>query len=238
MEILLIEDDIFWQTKMEMMIYHIDSTWKIMIVDDLNKAKEYLENSIPDIILADILMGNETVFNLLENEIYKNIPVVFMTASEDEIFYNLSKEFADSIYLVKPFHRISLKSAIEKTMLYQKRRLSRNAKGISVRGIHNEKIDLKVHEIVLVESVKNYCIIKTFKNQYALKISLTKILDDLNPELIQIHKTYLVNKKFITKLSLTKNEVQTEIGTLPIGRKYKNNIIDYLEEKRNNKIIS
>jgi len=31
---------------------------------------------------------------------------------------------------------------------------------------------------------------------------------------------------------LAKNELQTEIGMLPIGRKYKENMKDYLAEKR------
>jgi two-component system response regulator LytT len=238
MDILLIEDDIFWQTKMEKELYNIEPSWKTTSVNNLDKAKEYLSNTIPDIIIADVLIGNETIFNLFDNETYKNIPVVFMTASEDEMLYDHSKEYTDSIYLVKPFHKICLKSAIENTMLIYKRRLSRNAKGISVRGIHNEKIELKVHEIVAVESVKNYCIIKTSKNQYALKVSLSKILEDMKPTLIQIHKTYLVNKEFITKLNLSKQTVQTSIGVLPIGRKYKENILNYMIENRQEESFS
>lgn len=234
MFLLIIEDDIFWYTKLEMMLYEIDASWTITCVENLAKAKLYLEDTIPDIIIADILLGNQTVFSLFENEDYRQIPVIFMTASDDELFYNHSKDILDSFYLIKPFHKLSLKSAIDKTIAQSKRRLSRNAKGLSVRGARNEKIDLKVQDIVSIESEKNYCIIKTVKNQYAMRASLTQLLQELEPELLQIHKTYLVNKKHITKVSITKSEVWTEIGSLPIGRKYKSNVMEYLTENKLN----
>jgi len=168
MQILLIEDDILWQTKIEMLLSEMDPTWSICTADSIDKANLHLESTIPDMIIADILIGSQTIFRLFDNEICIHIPTVFITISEDEIFYNHSKTFPDSHYLIKPFHKLSLQSAVEKTMLNHKRRLSRNAKGITVRGIHNEKIDLKVHEIVYIESKKK--LLYSQNNQNAIRI--------------------------------------------------------------------
>lgn len=233
MHVLLIEDDILWQTKIEILLHEIDPTWKVNTVSEANQAIQYLKDTIPDVVISDVLLGNVTAFSLFQNDKYRLIPIVFITISEDDMFYNHSKIFPDAFYLVKPFHRISLKAAIDKTLVNYRRQFNRNAKGIQVRGIHNEKINLKAHEIVYIESEKNYCILKTIKNNYALKISLSKLLEELEPNLIQIHKSYIVNKKFIKRLSMSKKELQTEIGILPIGRKYKESILSYLEEKRN-----
>lgn len=227
MKVLLIEDDSFWQTKMQMMLKDLN-IHNLTICGDILTAKISLAESIPDLIVADILLENGTVFQLFEHTDYKDIPILFITASENEELYKESKIGTTAQYLVKPFHKLTLLSAIDK--LIKSRINQKEIFGIYVKGVHAEKIFLSSDQIVYIKSELNYCIIKTPRNQFATKGSLVNIAKNLGDDIVQIHKTYLVNKKHIHKVDLLQMKVEITNGTLPLGRVFKKNIYQYLAE--------
>jgi len=73
-------------------------------------------NEIPDVILLDIMMpdmsGWETYDKINENQSWKNIPVVFLTARNDRIAKNAG-EFLGEDYIEKPFEIENLKERID-----------------------------------------------------------------------------------------------------------------------------
>lgn len=227
MKVLLIEDDPFWQTKMQMMLQELN-IHDVTICDDVFTSKKSLAESIPNLIIADILLDNGTVFELFDHNNYKDIPVLFITASENQELYNRSKFRPTVQYLIKPFHKLTLLSSIEK--LTTTRISQKDNTGIYVKGVHAEKIFLTQDQIVYLKSERNYCIIKTPRNQFATKGSLTNIAKIFGDEMIQIHKTYLVNKKHIQKVDLLHMKVEITNSILPIGRVFKKNISQFLAE--------
>ncbi len=231
MTILLIEDDPLWQAKMQQILHEIQLP-DVAICDSLITARQFLLHTIPDIIITDIMLGEDLVFSLLEKEEYKKIPFVFITSSEDGELYNRAKQVPNAMFLVKPFHALSVQAAIDKVMMHHQKQLGSKPNGLAVRGIYNEKIFLKAADIIFVRSEWNYCVIKTPRNQFALKISLKKIIDDLGSDMIQIHRTYVVNKNYLLKANLQKMEVLTECGLLPIGRQYKQHVLEHLDTIR------
>lgn len=77
------------------------------------------ENQIPDLILLDIMMpemsGWETFNRLKENSLWKNIPVVFLTARTDKTAKKAG-EFLGEDYIEKPFQREELKKRIDRIL--------------------------------------------------------------------------------------------------------------------------
>ncbi|GEM_PF-727428 len=89
----------------------------------------------------------------------------------------------------------------------------------------NLKVDkslrkIKINDIVFVESLRNYCRIKLNDSEITVLKTLTSV-EKILPEskFVRIHRSFLVNKDFITSISLSKIEIN-EI-TVPVGRKYK-----------------
>ena len=84
--------------------------------DCLNLLKD---NKIPDLILLDIMMpemsGWETYNKIKENNIWKNIPVVFLTARTDRIAKDAGGFLGDD-YIEKPFKVPELKERIDKIL--------------------------------------------------------------------------------------------------------------------------
>jgi DNA-binding LytR/AlgR family response regulator len=230
MKLLLIEDNPIWQTKLEMILVELNYC-EIDLCENIEGAEKYLSHTIPDLIIADIVLGDELIFDLFKNDTHKHIPCLFVTSHEETELYQLSKEIPDSFFLIKPFHKLTVLSAIDKVLQHHKKLIPLNQFGVEVKGPYGEKIFLKPEQVVYSKSELNYCLIKTPKNQFLLKASLIHLKEKLGPDIIQIHKTYMVNKNYIKNIFLQKMKIETECGTLPIGRLFKAQIINFMKEK-------
>jgi len=98
------------------------------------KLLELMEKFIPDIVLLDINMpemnGYEVIKVMKENPRFKSIPVVFITAKDDEesAVKGLASGAAD--YVTKPFHGSLLLRRISNLLLIEqlKRELQASTK--------------------------------------------------------------------------------------------------------------
>lgn len=231
MRILVIEDDPIWQSKICAYLEELGFT-DITICEQLNFVLLSIDNVIPDIIISDIMLGNDNVFDVFDYHA-PNIPILFITTSEEERLYKKSQLICNTQYLIKPFHKITLQASID-SLLRETKKKQELAKGrcIVVKGIGNEKINLRAEQIIYVISELNYCVIKTPRNQFAFKSSLEKIQITLGDDLIRVHKSYLVNKNYILRVELSQKSLETKLGSIPIGRLYKSNVLDYLASIR------
>ncbi|HIH28236.1 MAG TPA: response regulator [Thermoplasmata archaeon] len=99
-----------------------DSTknYRIIGVESAKQCFNLLnQNQIPDLILLDIMMpemnGWETYNKLKENDTWRKIPVVFLTARVDATAKKAGKFLGDD-YIEKPFEVGDLKTRIEKLL--------------------------------------------------------------------------------------------------------------------------
>jgi CheY-like chemotaxis protein len=76
-------------------------------------------NQIPDLILLDIMMpgmsGWETFNRIKASELWKNIPIIFLTARTDRVAEDAGSFFGDD-YIEKPYDLEDLKERIEKVL--------------------------------------------------------------------------------------------------------------------------
>ena len=89
---------------------------QIIGVESGEKCLEFLEAEKPDLILLDIMMpgmsGWKTFDKIKENEAWKEIPVVFLTARTDRVAKNAGG-FLGEDYVEKPFNINDLKARID-----------------------------------------------------------------------------------------------------------------------------
>lgn len=155
MNILLVEDNesiaegLTYTFKMNN--YHLD--YRATIKD----AIEYLNNNTPELIILDILLPDGSGFNLYENNIKKNqIPVIFLTArdDEDDIIKGLNLGAED--YMTKPFSTRELLARVNKIILRNKKPLVIKVKDISfdldkmVVSKNNIKVELSSLELKIL----------------------------------------------------------------------------------------
>jgi DNA-binding NtrC family response regulator len=85
--ILIIEDDAKWQRKLEEILLQFNYC-NLHFCVDLLGADLFLKKQIPALIIADILIDKNYIFDLLKNEHYAKIPILFITSSTDIELYN------------------------------------------------------------------------------------------------------------------------------------------------------
>lgn len=155
MNILLVEDNesiaegLVYAFKMNN--YHLD--YKTTMKD----AIEYLNNNTPELIILDVSLPDGNGFNLYEDSIKKSqIPVIFLTArdDEDDIIKGLNLGAED--YMTKPFSTRELLARVNKIILRNKKSSVIKVKDISfdldkmVVSKNNIKVELSSLELKIL----------------------------------------------------------------------------------------
>lgn len=97
-----------------------DSSYKVIPAESGKKCLEYLkQNSIPDLILLDIMMpemsGLQTFDAIKANSSWKNIPIIFFSGITDETVKE-DMLFLSDDFIEKPIDISSLKKKIDKIL--------------------------------------------------------------------------------------------------------------------------
>ncbi len=93
--------------------------YKVIGAESGEKCLELLETETPDLILLDIMMpemsGWETYDRIKENEAWRKIPLVFLTARTDKIARDAG-DFLGEDYIEKPFELDNIMERIDKIL--------------------------------------------------------------------------------------------------------------------------
>ena len=101
-------------------IEYADNDYEVITFNNGNKCLQYLKNNDnPDLILLDIMMPEMTGWELYdkikENNDWRNIPIVFLTARTDETAEKAGKFFGED-FIEKPFDGKNLIERIKKVI--------------------------------------------------------------------------------------------------------------------------
>jgi len=186
------------------------------------EAMQVLQKESIDLMFLDIEMPKIKGLAFLKT--LQNPPdVIITTAYRDYALEGFELEVID--YLLKPISFERFLKAINK---YQKTRQSIAPPPISVKPteeqfiyVKSERKTLKLREadIQYLEGMSNYIVIYIDGKSHIVYASITKMLEQLSDQFLRIHKSYVVNKRFIR--SYSKEAVEVGEKELPIGKSYK-----------------
>ncbi len=118
--IVIVDDDPSVRYTVKTGIEMLDESYHIKSVDGGIKCLEILKTGeIPDLILLDVMMpemsGWKTFDLIKKNELWKDIPIIFLTARTDRIAKNAGGFLAED-YIEKPAKIPELKKRIDKIL--------------------------------------------------------------------------------------------------------------------------
>ena len=118
--IMIVDDDPGVRYTVKTGIEMLDESYHIKSVDGGIKCLEILKTGeIPDLILLDVMMpemsGWKTFDLIKKNELWKDIPIIFLTARTDRIAKNAGGFLAED-YIEKPAKIPELKKRIDKIL--------------------------------------------------------------------------------------------------------------------------
>nr|NQU91073.1 response regulator [Bacteroidota bacterium] len=208
-------------------------------VTNYDDAVERLMHDKPDIAILDIkLLGNKTGIDLAKyiNDNFP-IPFIFLTSLNETRTFEQAKVVNPAAYLKKPFNREDLYRSIE--LALYKFHPGLETEGSQIGSdlaskdafiIRKNNLFSKVRftEITFAKSDHVYAQLYTAdENNHLIRSSMTGLLDRLPENFIRIHRSYIVNKNFIS--DLTRQFVKIKGVKIPVGRSY----LDKLQETFN-----
>lgn len=196
-----------------------------------HNTQEAIEKMIyhqPDLVLLDIQMDKPDSGLELAGYINQtmHVPFIFITAFRDAHTIASAARLSPHAYLVKPVDPDTLHANIQLAS-YRFRNPQRPADLIRVET-ESGQVEVDAAGLLFIQSDGNYCEFRLEggRNQL-MRTTLMTIEKTLPPYFIRVHKSFIVNTRFITHA--WSNGVQMGEHSISVGRVYKQNLIQYLE---------
>jgi two-component system response regulator LytT len=205
-------------------------------VINYTKALEMVTREQPDIVLIDIMLsgkkdGIDLAWKIKEDF---NLPIIFLTANADAATIERAKRLNPSAYLIKPFSKEDLYSAIEiclfnftpRTHAVEKKENVQINDSLFIKtGQRFNKV--KLADILYIETNNVYLNIYTEKQKLVVRKNLQEYLKIIgSPEFIRVHKTYAINLAHVD--SLNSDRVIIKNIEIPIGKVYRDELMNAL----------
>ena len=228
----------------DLMRSHIEKLENFEIVaecGDAMKALQALRNHPVELMFMDIQMPQITGIEFLKT--LKHPPKVIITTAYRE--YALDGFELDVVdYLLKPitFNRF-LKAVNKYYQLTQEEKKNAAPAAIAnqpedafIYVKENKKvIKLHLNEILYVEGLSEYVQIYTENRKIITKTSMTHMEEKLpQADFMRIHKSFIVSLSKIE--AFTSNSIEVPGKELPIGRSYKNSVLEALHFQGNTSV--
>lgn len=234
MTCILIEDDIAWRTKLQIMLDELGITI-LSVATTVAETATLLKKHKPQFILADILLGNELVFDAFKNNtIACKIPVILITISDKDIHYKQANNLLPHhIYVVKPVHKLTLKSAIENLAGAINPASTPKTTSLKIKGKYNERIEIPFDKIVYLQQNLKYCTIHTPNKQFTIKKPMQEVVAMLNSNFLRVHTSFCVNTHFIQSVGVGLQNIKLAQNNVavPIGIRYTDGVKKYIAAK-------
>lgn len=169
------------------------------------EAIKMIEQEQPQLLLLDINLGGQK--DGIDIAAYVrtnyNLPIIFLTANSDTATIQRAKTVMPNAYLLKPFTKDDLYSAIEIALSnFQGNNDSIIQKESIFFKIGYDYINLKFSDIVFIESIDNYVSIRLVSgNPVVLRSTLSEIIDKLPiASFSRINRSVIISHTFIQKI--------------------------------------
>jgi two-component system sensor histidine kinase/response regulator len=148
--------------------------YKTTFAKNGNQAIKTIENNKPDLILLDLMMpvmnGLQVCEILKSNPECKDIPIIFLTANQDQDKLSQAFDTGASDYVMKPFEKTELLSRIKHQLIIKKQEAEIKQKNEELALINKE---LKLFDMMICHDLRSPLThIKGFV--YILKRNLAK----------------------------------------------------------------
>lgn len=221
-KVAVVEDEVLFAVKLCACLEELD-------YEVLEPATTYsegltlIQEENPDILITDIgLAGSKTGIDLaLKLREENNLPIIFLTSFSDKETIDKAKIAQPNAYLVKPFKKEELYSAIEIAIFNFKLTPQKVKKQkehfVKLRDAY---VKIKEEDIVFIKSDHVYLEINTIdEKRFVIRKSISDYIDELGNSFLRVHKSYIINTKFIEQLE---NEIVRVKGIdIPVSRTYK-----------------
>ncbi len=234
MKILIVEDDFSFAIDVEIGLKALGYS-DIKIVDNVEDALKVVCKDGPGLLIIDVNLNNNLSGIDLANKLAaKQVPIIFITALNDETTFREAMQVNPSAFLVKPFDKVTLQSCIDRAV---RQNIKRVRRGILKSLILDDCFFIKQNDllkkikfadILWIEADGNYIEIHVNQRRFVTKMSLTRVQEKMNTDyFVRVHKKFLVNIRKIDDFIST-SELLINGKPIPVGSRYRSNLLEII----------
>jgi len=234
----IVEDDLNSINVIKSFLKNFNEIEIVVISNDLISAYNNYLFYKPDILLLDIMLGNQNVFYIIE--LFKpNNKIIFITGHIDFSIKALKSKAID--YLLKPINELDFNQAITKAINevedYNTQYDSLLNLKLAVESAnYNEYCFIK--EIIYLKALKNYTEIFRVNNSKIIVSKSLKHYEEILPKelFFRIHHGYLINFHHLNRIEKNDemNAIMSNKVEIPISFRKK---LDLLQRLKNSKFV-
>ena len=241
----IVDDELIAASTLQQMIErYMPQINQLRIATDFENAVSLINSFKPQLVFLDVVMPPKTGFEILALLKERQFEVIFTTAHNEYAVQAI--RFSALDYLLKPIDAGELKAAI--TRFEEKHKTKTDKEALYENLLSNlqlkEELNFKLaiptlektwfispQELVRCEGESNYTWFYLTGNRKILASRTMKEYAEIlmNHHFIRIHKSHLVNKKFIDYFSNEGAVVMKDKLKLPVSRQRKEMVLSILK---------
>jgi len=231
----IVEDEVIIADDIQMLIKELGYEC-IKPCGKYDKAITMLQTEQPDLVIIDINLGDKKdgidVAKYIRSKM--NIPFIFLTANSDEATVEKAKVTKPNAYIVKPFEKSDLYTAIEIALYnYNDRRepIPEKEKKFLKNALFIKDGDYfhKVHfdDILYLSTEHVYVVVHTKQKNFLVRGNLLEFVESFDSsQFIRVHRCYVANLEKIEKINSSNIIVGGD--EIPISKNYRDNLLNML----------
>jgi two-component system response regulator AlgR len=246
LRILIIEDNPGFSGLLQLMLQEIGLS-SIRIAADYESGLKHFENLHPDICLVDIDLGKnqKSGIELIEKirETDEDAAVIYLTANYTEDYYEQTRHTRPCGFMNKELSRFKLHQAIDLALMHKPQTQAAlgednlplpNATPL----VNNTKVFFKIgdsYKAIPIQEVAYFyadhkiTYARVGERNYPTTVQLKTLEEEFAQQFVRIHKTYLVNFKFIESIQTKDNSIIVSGESLPVGYAYRKQFFSRLQ---------
>jgi DNA-binding LytR/AlgR family response regulator len=237
--ILILEDDCIQLKTLSDIVKQTGHIYQVYEASNTTEALKIAKQERIDLFYLDINLKDESGLKFAQEirriEKYKLTWIIFVTIYK-EYMLSAFKKIHCYDYIVKPYNKENIQRVTKGLLSDNKIQVAVTEvrDKFIIAPIKNIQVKIFVNEIVFVEVFIRTSIIHTINGSFSIDyLSLKKLnsmIDDKN--ILQSHRSYLVNVKYINKIEKTNDKTAYKIyfyntdKTALLGHSYKKCIMD------------
>jgi DNA-binding LytR/AlgR family response regulator len=237
--ILILENDCNQLKILSNILKQLDGNYEIYEATNITEALNIALSETIDLFYIDINLNNESglkfALDIRKNEKYKLTWVIFVTIYKEYMLPAFKKIHCYD-YILKPYDIENIQKTTKLLLTDSRAQIAITEVREKFIIVDIKKIQVKifVSEIIFVEVFIRTSIIHTINGSFTIDyLSLKKLFGMLNDKnILQSHRSYLVNVKYINKIEKTNDKTSYKIyfykikETALLGLSYKKAVMD------------
>lgn len=206
----------------------------LTVASTVSELKCALQEFPLDIILSEEkINGPESLCDIYSN-LTCSTPIILFSDVDSKGRIDMANSEKSYVVLHRPYSQDSLKIAIKEalspriSLLKQTGDIKRKDDTLYIRS-SSKLVSVNTNEVSYIKAEGNYCTVHVNSRRYVIRSSISNVLKRIDHEdFVQIHRGFIANISLVHELAISKGRLQIGKEYLPIGRKYKKDLVQLL----------